>query len=79
VVVTSVLTVVSAMLAIIMAVVAIIVAPIVTTVVVVAVVAIRTGNPFSFLSFGIAICYLYQFANGRGPLAIQLSAELFVL
>jgi hypothetical protein len=51
------------MLAIIMAAVAIIavtvtivVAPLVMTVVIAALVAIRMGNPFSFLSIGVAIC-----------------------
>jgi hypothetical protein len=44
-----------------------------------ALVAIRVGSPFSFLGIDVAICYLYQLTDGRGPLAIHLFAKLLML
>ena len=29
-----------------------------------------TGSPFGFFDIGISICYLYQFADGCGPLMV---------
>ena len=63
-------TVVAAIL-IITTTVAIIIAPIFTTVIIVV-------GPFSFFGVGISVCYLYQFADGCGPLAVQLVMELLV-
>ena len=48
----------------------IIVEPLLMVIVVVALVAIRIGNPFSFLGVDVLVCYMYQFADGRGPLAV---------
>ena len=53
----------------------IIIAPLITAVVVMSLVAIRMGSPFNFLGIGVAVSYLYQFIDGRGPLEIQLSVD----
>ena len=63
---------------VIMAAVAVVVAPVFTMVIVVALVVSRAGNPFSFFGVGISVCCLYQFADGCGPLAVQLATELLV-
>ena len=49
-----------------------------TTVIVAALVVSGTGSPFSFFGVGISVCYLYQFADGCGPLVVQLSMELLI-
>jgi hypothetical protein len=79
VVVLAMLAIIMVAVAIVVATVAIIVAPLVATIIIAAVVAIRTGSPFGFLGVDVAVCYLYQFTNGHGPLAVQLSTELLVL
>ena len=63
---------------VITAAVTIVVAPVFTTVIVAALVVSRAGNPFGFFSVGLPVCYLYQFADGCGPLAVQLAMELLV-
>ena len=40
------------------------------TVIMTALGAIGVGSPFSFLDVGIAVCYLYQLADGCRPLAV---------
>ena len=64
---------------IVMTVVAVIVASVFTLVIIAALVVGGASNPFSFFGIGVPICCLYQFADGCGPLAVQLLTELLVL
>ena len=64
---------------IVTAVVVVIVAHVFTSVIIAVLVVGGAGSLFSFFGVGVPICYLYQFANGSGPLAVQLSMELLVL
>jgi hypothetical protein len=66
------LIIIMAAVMIVVATVAIVVAPLIMAVVVVALIAIRTSSPFSFLDVGVAVCYLYQFTDGHRPLAVHL-------
>jgi uncharacterized membrane protein len=59
-----------AVIMIVVAPIMIVVAPILLAIIVTALVAIRMGSPFGFLGVGVAICYLYQFTSGRGPLEV---------
>jgi hypothetical protein len=63
---------------IITAAVAVIVAPVFTTVIVVTLVVSGAGNQFGFFGVGVSVCCLYQFADGCGPLAVQLARELLM-
>ena len=51
---------------------------VITTVIITTLVVSRAGSPFGFFSIGVSICSLYQFADGYGPLAVQLATELLV-
>jgi uncharacterized BrkB/YihY/UPF0761 family membrane protein len=66
------LTIIMAAVVIVVATVAIVVAPLIMAIVVAMLIVIRMSSPFSFLDVGVAVCYLYQFADGRRPLAVHL-------
>ena len=68
-------TVIAAVL-IITAAIAVIVAPVLMTVIIAALVV---GSLFGFSDIDVSICYLYQFADGSGPLAVQFTMKLLVL
>ena len=64
---------------IITAAVTVIVALVFTTVIVATLVVNGAGSPLGFFDIGISVCCLYQFVDGCGPFAVQLSMELLVL
>ena len=71
-------TVIVAAVLVVTAAVVVVVAPVFMTVIVASLVMSRAGSPFGSFCIGISVCYLYQFADGCGPLAVQLAMELLV-
>jgi len=63
---------------IVTAAVVVVIAPVFMLVIVAALVMGSAGSPFSFFSIDVSICCLYLFADGCGPLVVQLSMELLV-